>query len=214
MAQPADDRFLAVLAGVLTAMVAASAIGCHYPSDWLLENALVVVAFVYLATTRHLLPMTRPSYCLILVFFGLHEIGAHWTFAEVPYNDWWRALFGVTLNELLGWERNHYDRLVHFCFGFLLGRPWRETLAHGFHRSGFWHYALPCVFVLAMSGAYELIEWAAAIVFGGDLGQAYLGTQGDVWDSHRDSALATAGAVVAMTGSAIWHRWCGPDTPA
>lgn len=191
-------------------MVAASAIGCHYPSDWLLENALVVVAAVYLVTTRRVLPMTRPSYILILVFFGLHEIGAHWTFAEVPYNDWWRALFGTTLNEVFGWERNHYDRFVHFCYGFLLGRPWRETLAHGFHRSGFWHYALPCVFVLAMSGAYELIEWAAAIVFGGDLGQAYLGTQGDVWDSHRDSALATAGAIIAMAGSAAWHRWLRP----
>lgn len=210
MAQPADDRFLAVLAGGLAVMVTASAIGCHYPGDWLLENALVVVAFIYLAATRRVLPMTRPSYLLILAFFGLHEIGAHWTFAEVPYNAWWQALFGTTLNEVFGWERNHYDRLVHFSFGFLLGRPWRETLAHGFHRSGFWHYALPCVFVLAMSGAYELIEWAAAIVFGGDLGQAYLGTQGDVWDSHRDSALATAGAIVAMAGSAAWHRWHRP----
>lgn len=210
MAQPADDRFLAVLAGGLAVMVAASAIGCHYPSDWLLENALVVVAVVYLVTTRRVLPMTRPSYLLILAFFGLHEIGAHWTFAEVPYDAWWQALFGTTLNGVFGWERNHYDRLVHFSFGFLLGRPWRETLAHGFHRAGFWHYALPCVFVLALSGAYELIEWAAAIVFGGDLGQAYLGTQGDVWDSHRDSALATAGAILAMAGSAVWHRGRGP----
>jgi len=211
MNRPATPQFLIVCCVILLGLVLASGLGCHYPSDWLLENVLVLAAVGYLAATCRPVPLSRLSYGLILLFFGLHEIGAHWTFAEVPYDNAWAALFGFSLNEAMGWERNHYDRLVHFCYGFLLARPMRETLLQAIGAAGFWSYALPVIFITFTSEIYELIEWAAAIVFGGDLGQAYLGTQGDVWDAQRDTALALLGAIIATLIMAWNHRRTGRD---
>lgn len=214
MNQPASPQFLLVCSVILLGLVVASGLGCHYPSDWLLENVLVLAAVGYLLATRRHVPLSRLAYGLILLFLGLHEIGAHWTFAEVPYDAAWTALFGFSLNEAMGWERNHYDRFVHFCYGFLLTRPMRETLLLAIGAAGFWRYALPVVFITFTSEVYELIEWAAASVFGGDLGQAYLGTQGDVWDAQRDTALALLGAVIATLIMAWNHRRTGRDAAA
>lgn len=196
---PASPRFVASLALVLAAFAIISATGCHYPHDWWLENVMVVAAIVYLWITYRAVPLSRTSYVLILLFLGLHEVGAHSTFAEVPYNDWTRRLFGVALNDLMGWRRNHYDRLVHFTYGLLLALPYKETIERRLRLSnGFASYFTTWIFVFATSSAYELIEWAAALVFGGGLGQAYLGTQGDVWDSHKDTALAILGATITL----------------
>ncbi len=184
---------------VLAGFAVLSAIGCRYPQDFWLENVLVFVAIAYLALTYARAPLSRTSYVLILAFLGLHEVGAHTTFAEVPYDAWTRALFGTSLNEALGWERNHYDRFVHLSYGLLLTLPFQETIERRLGPlRGFARAFVPWIFVLATSSAYELIEWAAALVFGGDLGQAYLGTQGDVWDSHKDTALAVLGATVVL----------------
>jgi putative membrane protein len=87
---------------------------------------------------------------------------------------------------------------VHFCYGLLLAYPIREIFLSLANARGFWGYFLPLDLTLSSSALYELIEWAAASVFGGDVGQAYLGTQGDVWDAHKDMALATLGAMVAL----------------
>ncbi len=192
---------------VLAGFAVLSAIGCSYPQDFWLENILVLIAVAYLALTYARAPLSRTSYVLILAFLGLHEVGAHTTFAEVPYDAWTRALFGTSLNEALGWERNHYDRLVHLSYGLLLALPFQETIERRLGPlRGFARAFVPWIFILATSAAYELIEWAAAVVFGGDLGQAYLGTQGDVWDSHKDTGLALLGATVALGLQAI-RRW-------
>jgi putative membrane protein len=198
-AKPASGLFLGVCAAILFAMVVVSGIGAKYPADWRLENLLVVAAVIYLVATRHRLPLSRGSYVLILVFLGFHEIGAHWTFAEVPYDDAARRWFGFSLNERLGWERNHYDRLVHFLYGCLLTRPMRETLGGSLCLHGPKAAVVTWIFMLATSSLYELLEWAAALVFGGDLGIAYLGTQGDVWDAHKDTLFAVGGAALALT---------------
>ncbi len=191
-------RFVTVLALLMVGLVIRSGIGAHYPGDWLLENVLVAVAFVLLAVTYRRLPLSRLSYALIFIFLCLHETGAHWTYAEVPYNDWWRALFGVTLNDALGLQRNHFDRLVHFAYGFLLAYPIREVFLRVADVRGFWGYFLPLDLTMSTSMLFELFEWAAAELFGGDLGEAYLGSQGDVWDAHKDMALASLGALLAM----------------
>src|SRR5262249_49902512 len=98
----------------------------------------------------------------------------------------------------LGWERNHFDRFAHFGFGLLLAYPIREIFLRVADARGFWSYYLPLDVTMASSALFELMEWAAALVFGGDLGVAYLGTQGDPWDTHKDIALASLGALVAM----------------
>lgn len=187
-------------------MVVASGVGCHYPSDWLLENVLVAAAVALLVVTRRALPLSRGSYLAILAFVGLHEIGAHWTFAEVPYDEWTRVLFGRALNDVLGWERNHYDRLVHLSYGLLLTRPIQEALEAWLGLRGLDAAAVTWVFVLASASLYELLEWAAALAFGGELGMAYLGTQGDVWDSHKDTALAVLGAAAVLVSRGLAGR--------
>ena len=125
----------------------------------------------------------------------------------MPYDRWLRAAFGRGLSDLTGWKRNNFDRLVHFCFGLLLAYPIREIFLRVAGARGFWGYYLPLDVTMSFSMLYELIEWAAASAFGGDLGAAYLGTQGDEWDAQKDMALATLGAVVSMSGTSGAGAW-------
>jgi putative membrane protein len=187
------------LLGVLFALVfAALAIAPWHRADWALENALVVVFVVVLAATCKRFTLSRVSYTLIFVFLCLHEVGAHYTYAEVPYDQWFQALTGRTFNSLVGWERNNFDRVIHFSYGLLLAYPVREVFCRVASARGFWAYFLPLDLTMSTSMIYELVEWAAAEVFGGELGMAYLGTQGDVWDAHKDMGLASLGALLAM----------------
>jgi putative membrane protein len=166
--------------------------------DWMLENALTVIGLAALIVSYRWLPLSNISYTLIFVFLCLHTIGSHYTYALVPYNEWTRKLFGSPLNRWFGWERNNFDRLVHFCFGLLLAYPVRELFMRVAGAKGFWSYYLPLDLTMSLSMLYELIEWAAAVMLGGDLGQAYLGTQGDIWDAQKDMAMATLGALICM----------------
>jgi len=201
-------RYVVTLGALLAGVIIASGIEAHYPHDWLLENALVVVLVAFLALSARSLPLSRISYTLLFLFLCLHEVGAHWTYSEVPYDTWCQACFGVSLKETFGFERNHFDRLVHFSYGLLLAYPIREVFLRVANVRGFWGYFLPLDLTMSTSMIYELIEWGAAVGFGGDLGAAYLGTQGDIWDAHKDMALASLGAVIAMSvTAAINARW-------
>jgi putative membrane protein len=202
----APTRLPLVLLAVLVVVGVLLGIAPIDRKDWALENALVVVGLGVLVATHRRFPLSRLSYVLVFVFLLLHEVGSHYTYALVPYDQWFEQLTGRGLNERLGLERNHYDRLVHFSYGFLLAYPLREVFVRVASARGFWGYALPLDLVMSSSMLYELIEWGAAEVFGGDLGQAYLGTQGDVWDAHKDMLLATTGAVLALAITALVHR--------
>jgi putative membrane protein len=198
----ANRRYTVVLACVLGALWLWLAFDPVDRQTWMLENALFVVFVVVLGCSYRRFTLSRLSYTLVFVFLLLHSVGAHFTYSMVPYDNWAKWLTGQSLSELTGWERNHYDRLVHFCFGALLGYPAREVFVRIAGARGFWGYFLPLMLMMSFSVLYELIEWAAALVFGGDLGMHYLGTQGDVWDGHRDMALASLGALVAMAVTA------------
>ena len=176
-----------------------------YREDWLLENALVFLLVPFFVVTYRRLPLSKISYSALFLFLCLHEVGAHYTYAEVPYDDWFRLSLGGGLNDALGWERNHFDRLVHFLYGVLIVYPVREIFLRVADARGLWAYLFPLLVVMSTSLLFELIEWAAAILFGGDLGMAYLGTQGDIWDSHKDSALATVGALLSSLLIATIH---------
>ncbi len=179
--------------------------------DWLLENALTLVTLLGLWLTRYSFPLSRISYSLIFIFLTLHEIGSHYTYAQVPYDHWWQSITGHSLNQQLGFERNQYDRLVHFSYGLLLAYPIREMFIRVADVKGFWSYFLPLDLTMSTSMIYELIEWAAASYFGGDLGVAYLGTQGDVWDAQKDMALASLGALIAMGITMVLNVWLQRD---
>lgn len=187
-----------VLLALLVGFAVLLGIAPHDRADWLLENSLLFAVLGVLLATHKALPLSRISYTLLFLFFCLHTVGAHYTYSLVPYDDWFEALTGRTLSSLTGWDRNHYDRLVHFAYGLLLAYPAREVFLRVADVRGFWGYFLPLDVVMATSMLYELIEWAAASAFGGDLGAAYLGTQGDPWDAQKDMALATLGAILAM----------------
>lgn len=191
-------NYLLILAGILVIEFAMLAIEPYDRADWALENALVVVFVLVLAFTYRAFPLSNISYSLIFVFLMLHEIGAHYTYAKVPYDEVFIYLFGFSLNDALGFERNHFDRAIHFSYGLLLAYPVREVFIRIASVRGFWGYFLPLDLTMSSSMLFELFEWGAAEFFGGELGMAYLGTQGDVWDAHKDMALASLGALIAM----------------
>jgi putative membrane protein len=182
---------------------AALAINPSYRQDWVLENALVLLAVPMLVAGYRRMPFSLLSCVMLFTFFCLHEIGAHYTYSEVPYDQWWQYLTGYSLNAALGWQRNHFDRLLHLLFGLLITYPMREMLVRLAGLRGTWSYLLPLAAVMALSLLYELVEWAAAVVFGGDLGMAYVGTQGDVWDAQKDMACAALAAITVMLLAAL-----------
>lgn len=196
--RPSDRRYRLILVILFAAVWAALAIAPYDRHDWALENALVAVFAVILAASFRFLPLSRVSYTLIFLFLCLHEVGAHYTYSEVPYDAWIKALTGRSLNAGLGWDRNDYDRIVHFSYGLLLAYPIRELFLRVADVRGFWGYFFPLDVTMSTSMLFELFEWLAAEVFGGDLGVAYLGTQGDIWDAQKDMALASLGALIAM----------------
>ncbi|UCE31196.1 MAG: DUF2238 domain-containing protein [Burkholderiales bacterium] len=191
-------RYLLVLGALFGLVFVALGIAPSHRADWALENVLVVLFVALVAATHKRFTFSRISYTLIFVFLCLHEIGSHYTYSEVPYDQWFEALTGRTFNSLVGWERNNFDRVIHFCYGLLLAYPVREVFYRIASARGFWAYFLPLDITMSTSMIYELIEWAAAAMFGGELGMAYLGTQGDVWDAHKDMMLASFGALIAM----------------
>jgi len=191
------SNYLWGLAIVYTIWWALMAISPNDRSDWMLENVLVFLAVGVLVYTYKAFPLSRVSYTCIFVFLTLHALGAHYTYAEVPYQDWMPFLAG---------GRNQFDRVVHFSYGLLLAYPIREMFLRIGNVRGFWGYFLPLDLTMSTSMLYELIEWGAAEAFGGDLGAAYLGTQGDVWDAHKDMALASLGALIAMVITAAVNR--------
>lgn len=194
---------LVLFGGVFVAL----GIAPWYRQDWLLENLLVFAALAFLLATHRHLRFSNLSYTLLFVFLLFHELGAHYTYSLVPYDTWITKLTGGTLAERFGLERNHYDRLIHFLYGSLVLLPAVELLDKIAPPLGLWRAVIPLSFILSHSALYELIEWAAATVFGGDLGTAYLGTQGDEWDSQKDMACALSGAILALTVVGLGRRW-------
>jgi putative membrane protein len=207
----AHRRYFLVLAAIFGVFWLLLAIDPHDRADWALENGLVVIAAVVLVFSYKHMLLSRISYTLIFVFLCLHAFGAHWTYSIVPYDETFRSLTGRSFNAMVGWERNNYDRIVHLTYGLLLAYPVRELFLRVAQVKGFWGYFLPVVLTVSTSTFYELVEWGAAETFGGELGIAYVGAQGDVWDSQKDTALATLGAVVAMGVTALLNLYLQKD---
>lgn len=206
------SRIPLILLAVFCVWFVAWAIKPVFLHDFVLEHILTVVLLVFLIATYRSFRLSNFSYVLIFAFMGLHVIGAHYTYSNVPIDEWSAILarwFGVPdfdLQAAFGLTRNHYDRFVHLMFGLLLTDPLRELIVHIAHLRGGWSYGLPLAVMLSFSTAYELIEWGIAMVFAPDVGQAYLGTQGDEWDAQNDMALAALGSIVTSLLIAIAHR--------
>jgi putative membrane protein len=185
-----QNTLLKVLAAFYSGIWIVTAIHPTYPTDWLLENVLVVLFLVGIVWTYKFFPLSDLSYLLMTVFMTLHAVGAHYTYAETPMGYWMQDWFGFS--------RNHFDRVVHFSFGLLMAYPIREIFLRVAHAKGFFAYYLPFDVTLAFSGAYEIIEMLVAITVSPEASDAYLGTQGDIWDAQKDMGLAAVGAALCM----------------
>lgn len=185
-----ERRELAALLAICAAALVLSGIRPHDRLTWLLEVAPVLVGVPILAATRARFPLTPLAYRLLLLHALVLILGGHYTYARVPLGFW--------VQDALDLARNHYDRLGHFAQGFVPAILAREILLR---RSplvpGRWLAFLVVCVCLALSALYELVEWWAAVA-GGESADAFLGTQGDVWDTQWDMFLAAIGAVCAL----------------
>lgn len=180
-----------MLLGLFLVILGILGFNAHYRDVWIAENILTVLFVLLIVLTYSKMRVSNFSYNLVFIYLLLHIIGSHYTYSEVPFGVWMQSFFSS--------GRNHYDRIVHFSFGFLLAYPIMEVFRKISNTRGFLNYYIPVEFVLAFSCIYEIIEWLIAVIFGGDLGIAYLGAQGDIWDAQKDMALAGLGATISMT---------------
>ncbi len=195
-----QNKFLQRLALLLPAVMVASFYDCNMVEDWRLENILVVVLVGLLAATYRKFVFSDLSYLLIFLFLCMHEWGAHHKYADVPLGEW--------LKPILHTQRNHYDRIVHFAFGLLFAYPVREIAVRVMKIRRPWDIYIPIEFSLAFGAAYEIIEAIVASIVSPEAGDAFLGLQGDQWDTQKDMFDAFAGALIAMSVTAffVWRK--------
>jgi putative membrane protein len=178
-----------LLAATIIALIV-SRVGALEPGTWVLEVFPIFLALPVLVATARRFPLTPLVYRLLFVHALILMIGGHYTYAKVPLGFW--------VQDALHLGRNHYDRLGHFAQGFVPAIVAREILLR---RSplgrGKWLFFLVTCICLAVSASYELIEWLAALL-GGSSADAFLGTQGDVWDTQWDMFMALVGALSAL----------------
>jgi putative membrane protein len=167
-----------------------SAIRPHDYFTWMLEVLPAILGAVILTATYRRFRLTTLVYSLIAVHMVVLMIGGHYTYAEVPIGNWIRDHFDLS--------RNHYDRLGHFAQGFVPAMIAREVLVRlNVLKRGAWLFVVTVSICLAVSALYELVEWVVSALTG-SAGDAFLGTQGDVFDTQKDMALALVGALTAL----------------
>lgn len=185
---------------LLTLVVLALVLSGLSPYDrttWWLETFPVMISIPILVGTYRRFPLTSLLYTLLAIHALILILGGHYTYARVPLGFW--------VQDLFGFERNHYDRLGHFAQGFIPAILVREILLRTSPlRPGRWLFVLVTAVCLAFSACYEFIEWWTALL-GGHSAEAFLGTQGDVWDTQWDMFLALVGAVTAQLTFAKAH---------
>ena len=172
-----------------------------HPTDsltWFLESVPVIVTVPLLAFTFRRFPLTPLAYSLIALHAAVLLVGGHYTYAEVPLFNWLRDAFGFA--------RNHYDRLGHFMQGAVPAILAREVLLRRSPlKNGKWLFFLVTCVCLAISAGYELVEWLSAVLLGQGA-DAFLGTQGDPWDTQWDMFMCLVGALSSQLALGCWHN--------
>lgn len=151
-------------------------------------------------------PVSNAALACIIGFLALHTIGGRYTYTNTPYDVWFEALTGDTLSAIFDWERNHYDRLVHFSFGLLMVLPISELFSRYAAVTRRLALYIAVEFVMGVSAIYEVLEWGLSIILAPDNVEAYNGQQGDFWDAQKDMGLAFFGALVAAAFISIRSR--------
>ena len=194
------DRLAAVLLVLVLLLMAWSAVRPHDYETWVLEVFPVFLAFGVLLPTYRRFPLTPLAYTLIAIHAAILIVGGHYTYAEVPIGNWLKDHYHLS--------RNHYDRLGHFVQGFTPAIIAREVLLrNGAVRRGGWLVFIVLAICMGISACYELLEWAVAVITGGSAAStAFLGTQGDMWDTQEDMAMCGVGAIVSLLTMTRLHN--------
>ena len=192
-----ETRLPLVLLALVAAALVASALAPYDRATWWMEVAPVLIVAPLLVATHRRFPLTTLLQVLIAAHALVLIVGGSWTYARVPVGFW--------LQDVLALDRNPYDRIGHFMQGFVPAIAAREILLrHRVLRPGGWLFFVVTCVCLAISALYELVEWGAAVALGQGA-EAFLGTQGDPWDTQSDMAMALLGAVLAQLLIGGWH---------
>ena len=193
----AESRLPLALLALVGLALAASALAPYDRATWWMEVAPVLIVAPVLLATHRRFPLTPLLQVLIAVHALVLIVGGAWTYARVPVGFW--------LQDVLALDRNPYDRIGHFMQGFVPAIAAREILLRQrVLRAGGWLFFVVICICLAISAAYELVEWGAAVALGRGA-EAFLGTQGDPWDTQNDMAMALLGALAAQLALGRWH---------
>ena len=183
------SSYLRLLVVIIGAALLVSGIAPYDRTTWWLEIFPVLIAGPVLVLTARRFPLTRLTYTLLAVHALILIVGGHYTYARVPLGFWLQDAFGLA--------RNDYDRIGHFAQGFVPAMVAREVLIRrDVVRTRGWRYFIIVSICLAISAAYELLEWRVSVA-SGSAGDAFLGTQGDIWDTQEDMATALIAALIA-----------------
>jgi putative membrane protein len=192
-----STRANSVLLFVFVAVLVWSAIRPHDYFTWFMEVFPALIGLVLIIATRHRFPLTPLLTVLLCIHAIVLMVGGHYTYAEVPLGFWMRDAFHFS--------RNHYDRIGHFLQGFVPAIIAREILIRrNVVRTRGWLFYIVVSICLAISAAYELLEWSVSLATGSKA-DSFLGTQGDVWDTQEDMAMALIGSILAQLFLARVH---------
>ena len=193
------DQFQRALFLLFLIFFGASCVAPPYVEYLLMQHVPTILGAFVLIYVSNRFVISRLSFTSIIVFLCLHTLGARYLYSYVPYDAWSQYLLGISISESFGFQRNHYDRLVHFSFGLLLAMPVQEIERRYLRLSLALSSLLALEFVIATSASYELMEWLVAVLFTPDWADQFLGQQGDIFDAQKDMSLATAGACVSLS---------------
>lgn len=205
------DSFQRGLFSLYLIFFAVSCINPPYLQFLLMQHVPTVFVLAVLVFFSNRFAISRTSFASIILFLALHALGARYLYSYVPYDSWTETLFGVSLSDAFSFERNHYDRLVHFSYGLLLTIPIHEFQRRYLGLSSVLSSLLAIECILATSAVYEIFEWWVAIIFAPDWAESFLGQQGDPFDAQKDMALATLGSILAALAVTRFQRKCSSE---
>lgn len=190
------NKQISTIVGLVVVLIV-TCINPIYPNEQFLQHIGTVLLLIPLLLDMKAKRLGPASYVGLSLFTLLHIIGARYIYSNVPYDEFFKDLLGVSVNELMGATRNHYDRLVHFSFGLLL-MPMITQVAQRIVKCKRGAAILVAwLFVQTGSMIYELFEWLLTIVMTPDAAENYNGQQGDMWDAQKDMALALLGSTIS-----------------
>ena len=191
-------KFKAGLLLFFFVIVIVSCINPIYPREMFMQHSATIVVALFLLYSAIKNTLSNKSFALIVLFMIFHSIGARYIYSYTPYDQWILSITGFSIDTYFGFERNHYDRFIHFLFGFLILIPLQEIFQRNISINHKTSFLLTLMSILSLSMLYEVFEWLLSVFLSPDAAEAYNGQQGDYWDAQKDMALAFVGSLCRM----------------